>query len=208
MITIVDYGMGNLRSITKALAYQGGNVELTSDPARVFKADKIVLPGVGAFGDGMKNLRDLGLLSVLEVAVREKKKPFLGICLGMQLLAKSSSEFGEHAGLGWLDASVKRFDAKPGLKIPHVGWNDISINQSDHPLFKGIVSGADFYFVHSYCVGSVPAHQLAATADYGGVFTAAVAWDNIFATQFHPEKSQHSGLQMLKNFISWDPGLC
>lgn len=209
MIAVIDYGMGNLRSIAKALEEVGGEVLVTSDRKDIAKADRIVFPGVGAFGDGMKNLRERDLLPVLEEEIMKNKKPFLGICLGMQLLACKSEEFGEHEGLGWIDADVIRFkfpdvtgDEK--LRVPHVGWNTVKFTQS-HPLLEDIDKEADFYFVHSYHF--VPASQdvVIGTCDHGGDFVAAISQENIFATQFHPEKSQQDGLKMLENFINWQP---
>jgi glutamine amidotransferase len=206
MIAVIDYGMGNLGSITKALAYVGGDVVLTSDPNILRSAERIVLPGVGAFGDGMSHLRDNNLVPVLVEEVLEKKKPFMGVCLGMQLLAKVSYEFGEHVGLGWIDASVRKFEStieKP-LLIPHVGWDSVSF-KSNHPLFSGVPDNSDFYFVHSYFFETTKNDFVAGVCDYGQEFAAVVAKENIFATQFHPEKSQKWGLRILKNFISWKP---
>lgn len=204
MLVIVDYEMGNVRSVAKAFEMLGANVLISNKVDDIRKADHLVLPGVGAFGDGMKQLKKLGLIDVLTEEVLEKKKPFLGICLGMQLLAKDSQEFGQHKGLGWLDASVKAFDLKDKkLKVPHVGWNNIKLLK-DHPLFKGLKQGSAFYFVHSYHMICENDEIVAATCDYGYDFDAIVAQDNIFATQFHPEKSQAVGLKMLENFINWN----
>ncbi len=200
LIVVMDYGMGNLGSITKALEYVGGTVLLSANPEDVQKAERIVLPGVGAFGDGMKNLRERGLVDALHEEVMEKKKPFLGICLGMQLLAKKSYEFGGHDGLGFIDAEVKRLEPAGGLKVPHVGWNNV-VFQKDHPLLSGIASGADFYFVHSYHMKCTDGSVVIGETDYGRPMTAIIAKDNIFATQFHPEKSQKDGLKILENFI-------
>lgn len=202
MIAVVDYGMGNLGSITKALEYVGGKVKLTSKPEDLAHADQIVLPGVGAFGDGMKELDVRGFLPVLKEEIQKKKKPLLGVCLGMQLLAHTSTEFGEHKGLGWLKSSVVRLSSIPKLKIPHVGWNGV-VFLKDHPMLAGIESGSDFYFVHSYHMLCDDRDLIIGTVDYGESITAIVAFDNIFATQFHPEKSQKVGLKILKNFLSW-----
>lgn len=203
MIAVIDYGMGNLGSITKALQYVGAQVVLTDDPMILQEAEKLVLPGVGAFGDGMKNLHSKGLLNIIRQEVLQKKKPFLGVCLGMQLLAKKSYEFGEHEGLGFLDAEVKKLDVAP-LKIPHVGWNTVNWTR-EHSLRSGIPTGSDFYFVHSFEL--IPKNNAAVigTVEYGRSIVAAVAWDNIFATQFHPEKSQKYGLKLLENFLAWRP---
>lgn len=194
LTVVIDYGMGNLGSITKALAYVGGNVLLSKNPEDLRRAKWIVLPGVGAFGDGMKNLRGRGFIPVLEEEVRKKKKPFLGVCLGMQLLAKKSEEFGEHEGLGWIDAEVKKLDVASPLKVPHVGWNTVVWKKGDRPP-------TDFYFVHSYHLVPKDSSVIAGTTDYGGGIVAAVERENIFATQFHPEKSQKEGLRLLEYFV-------
>lgn len=203
LTVVIDYGMGNLGSITKALQYVGGNVLLSTNPEDMRRAERIVLPGVGAFGDGMKNLRDAGFIPVLEEEILQKKKPFLGVCLGMQLLAKKSYEFGEHDGLGWVDAEVKKLDVAP-LKIPHVGWNTVAWMR-EHPILENVPKQADFYFVHSYHLLPVDNAGVIGMVDYGKDIVAAVAWDNIFATQFHPEKSQKHGLKILENFVAWRP---
>lgn len=204
MIAIIDYGMGNLASIKKALEYVGGKPFLTSNPADLSRAKKIVLPGVGAFADGMVRLKESGMDAGLRRAIIEEKKPFFGICLGMQLLAKKSYEFGEHEGLGLIDAEVKKFDFSntfPNLRVPHVGWNSVEFKIIS-PYFEGIKDNSDFYFVHSYHVVCREPKLVAAVSDYGGTFTAAIAKDNIFATQFHPEKSQQYGLKLLENFVA------
>ena len=205
MIAVVDYGMGNLHSIAKALEEVGGDVRITGNHDEIRSAERIVLPGVGAFNDGMKNMYKLGLDDVLKVEVIKNKKPFLGICLGMQLIAKKSEEFGNHEGLGWIDADVMRFSfSDKELRVPHVGWNTVRFTKSYH-LCAGIGDEADFYFVHSY--HTVPVNQdiIAGTCDYGSDFVACISQENIFATQFHPEKSQRDGLTMLKNFLTWSP---
>ncbi|MEK7218311.1 MAG: imidazole glycerol phosphate synthase subunit HisH [Patescibacteria group bacterium] len=205
MIAVIDYGMGNLRSIAKALEHVGAEVTVTRDPAVIRSAERLVLPGVGAFGNGMGNLRSFELLPVLEEEVLGKKKPFWGICLGMQLLARSSEEFGEHQGLGWIPAIVKRFSFPAGspLKIPHVGWNTVTFAR-EHPVTAGREK-ADFYFVHSYYVAPDGDGLTAGTCEYGTRFAACVTRDNIFATQFHPEKSQQDGLRLLRQFCHWQP---
>jgi glutamine amidotransferase len=202
MIAIIDYGMGNLGSITKALQFVGADVVLTEDPSVAAEAERLVLPGVGAFGDGMKNLRERGFIPVLEDAM-QKRKPFLGVCLGMQLLAKKSYEFGEHEGLDWIDAEVKKLEVPAPLKVPHVGWNTVEW-KSEHPLLSG-PKQSDFYFVHSYHLVLADESRVIGTTNHGGAIVAAVAWDNIFATQFHPEKSQKDGLKILENFFHWQP---
>lgn len=200
MIAVVDYEMGNLRSIAKALEFVGGDVIVSNKPEDLRSAKKIVLPGVGAFRDGMINLQKKDLISILRQEVKEKKKPLFGICLGMQLLADKSYEFGEWKGLGFISGEVKKFDIDDKYKVPHVGWNNVKF-VSDHPLLKGVKNNSDFYFVHSYHLICQEESMVAGVCDYGGDFTAIVAKDNIFATQFHPEKSQKSGLKILENFV-------
>jgi glutamine amidotransferase len=204
LTVVIDYGMGNLGSITKALAFVGGEVLLSDKPEDLRRAARIVLPGVGAFGDGMKNLHARGFVPALEEEVQKNKKPFLGVCLGMQLLAKRSDEFGEHTGLGFLDAEVQKMSVPPPLKIPHVGWNTV-VWLGEHPLLAGVPKQSDFYFVHSYHMVPKDAAASIGTTDYGGSVVAAIAWDNMFATQFHPEKSQKDGLKLLENFLAWRP---
>jgi glutamine amidotransferase len=205
MIAVIDYGMGNLRSLAKALARVGGEPVVTRDPDVVRTAARIVLPGVGAFGQGMENLRAFGLLQVLEEEVLGKRKPFWGICLGMQLLARSSEEFGMHKGLGWVPGEVRRFafPLEARLNVPHMGWNTVTFTR-DHPV-TGLARQTDFYFVHSYVVIPDNAGVHIGVCDYGGPFCAALGRENIVATQFHPEKSQREGLAILKNFCKWDP---
>lgn len=205
MIAIIDYGIGNLRSIAKGLEEVGGDVVITNDHASIRNADRIVLPGVGAFGDGMRNLQEKGLDVLLTEEVRKKGKPFLGVCLGMQLICTKSEEFGEHNGLGWINADVKRFAfADPALRIPHVGWNTVRFRMA-HPMREDIKDEADFYFVHSYYVSPQNQAAVMGVTEYGGDFVSVLAFENIFATQFHPEKSQKDGLKMLKNFLTWNP---
>lgn len=205
MIAIVDYGMGNVRSLRNAFEYLGEDVVITSDPTELDAADRIVLPGVGAFGDAMAAICERGLEHVLTRQALEVKKPVLGICLGMQLFSKTSIEHGEHRGLGWIDADIRRLDVAPPLKVPHVGWNDLHFPADDW-LFLGIRPGeANFYFVHSFhmvCHNSV---DRLATTDYGGAVTAVVRSGNLVAAQFHPEKSQDNGLKMLGNWVRWNP---
>ncbi len=204
MIAVIDYEMGNLRSVAKALECVGGQVTVTNDRTVIEQADRIVLPGVGAFPDGIKNLREHHLTGLLHQQVIEMKKPFLGICLGMQLLAKKSYEFGETEGLGWIDAEIVRFEfADPQLRVPHVGWNDVEIVKPGS-IFSKTKSGDNFYFVHSYYMKNNDPSDVAATCDYGGNFTAAIQRGNIFATQFHPEKSQSKGLDILEQFVEWN----
>ena len=200
MITIVDYGMGNLRSVQKAVEYLNEDAEISNKKESLENADKIILPGVGAFGQAMDNLTSLGLTDVLTKEVVKKKKPFLGICLGMQLIFDKGHEMGEFRGLGWVPGEVTKMD-KGGedLKIPHVGWDEVKIVK-ESPLFKGTKDKTAFYFVHSYAVQEIGA-DVSGTCEYGTEFVAVVQKENIFATQFHPEKSQKDGLKVLKNFL-------
>ena len=205
MIAIVDYGMGNVRSLRNAFEYLGEDVVVTSDAAELDAADRVVLPGVGAFGDAMVAIRERGLEPVLNRQALELKKPVLGICLGMQLFAKTSIEHGEHRGLGWIDADIRRLDVPAPLKVPHVGWNDLHFSATDW-LFDGIRPGqANFYFVHSFHMVCHDTTDRIATTDYGSDVTAVVRRGNLIAAQFHPEKSQDNGLKMLGNWVRWNP---
>lgn len=195
---VVDYGMGNLRSAQKGLEKAGVKAVVTSDPAKVRSAEAIVLPGVGAFKDCMANLTRAGLVSPVLEAI-ERGRPFLGICLGMQLLMTMSEEFGVHHGLDIISGRVVRFDPEAGLKIPHMGWNRVHYS-SGNRLFEGIPDGSFFYFVHSYYVHPQNSSVVCGWTDYGERFCSAITRDNIFATQFHPEKSHHHGLKILENF--------
>lgn len=199
MIAIIDYGMGNLRSVHKGFERVGVAAQVTRDVAAIERADGVVLPGVGAFGACMDNLREYGLVDVVRTVV-ERGTPFLGICLGLQLLFEESEEFGPVAGLGLLRGRVVRFrpsDAE--LRVPHMGWNQIRARREAAPL-RGIADGSFVYFVHSYYVEPADPGIIATTTDYGGEFVSAIARDNLFACQFHPEKSQAIGLAMLRNF--------
>ena len=198
MIAIIDYGMGNLRSVQKAFQYLGCEATITDDPGCIRAADHVVLPGVGAFCDAMLRLRETGLdQSVLASA--EAGKPLLGICLGMQMMFEASEENGHYQGLGLFPGTITRLEDH-GLKIPHMGWNDI--RTMDCPLFP---KGEDpcVYFVHSYCAAEIDDRWTAATCEYGQVFTAAVCRENVMATQFHPEKSGEAGLAMLRRFAAY-----
>lgn len=206
---LIDYGSGNLASASKALARVGGGqskIITTADPDIVKDAERIVLPGVGAFADCMNGLSSIpGMVEALREKVLKHGAPFLGICVGMQLLATVGVEFGRHAGLGWIAGEVvKIVPSDAGLKIPHMGWNELKLLDT-HPLLKGIDQGSHAYFVHSYQLVPALAEDLIATTDYGGPLTAMVANDNIAGTQFHPEKSQAMGLKLLENFLSWRP---
>jgi glutamine amidotransferase len=205
MIGIVDYGLGNLASVEGAVRRVGFDVVATSDAAVLAQADKLILPGVGAFGDGMRNLRDRGLVEPLTAMVKGEGKPILGICLGFQLIASESEEFGHHRGLGWIDGSVVRLAPKDNdLRVPHVGWNDL-IRVADSSLFDGLPDASLFYYVHSFRLMPIKSDIVVGECDYGGRFPAAVRQGNICAVQFHPEKSQQSGLRLLKNFLERDP---
>jgi imidazole glycerol-phosphate synthase subunit HisH len=204
MIVIVDYGMGNLRSVQKGFERVGHQATVSSDPAEVVKAERLVLPGVGAFGDAMIELGRRGL----EDPIREfiaSGRPFLGICLGLQLLFETGYEQGTHRGLGVLEGEVVRFPVPDGdavprdYKVPHMGWNQLEIRRPA-PIFEGIDSGAHMYFVHSYYVAPRDSSIIAAATNYPEAFTSVIWRDRIYATQFHPEKSQAQGLRLLKNF--------
>jgi glutamine amidotransferase len=197
-IAIVDYGMGNLRSVQKGFARVGHAASITGDPDEVAAADKVVLPGVGAFGDAMRELLSRGLVTPLRETA-ESGKPFLGICLGLQLLFEVGYEGGRHEGLGILAGEVVRFELPPPFKVPHMGWNQLRIRRPV-PLLAGLDDGAYVYFVHSYYAVPRDSQVVAAEAVYGEPFAAVVRRDNIVATQFHPEKSQAVGLRMLENF--------
>ncbi len=196
MIAIVDYGRGNLRSVQKAFEYLGYEAKVTSIPEEIMKADRVVFPGVGAFGDCMENLKERGLVEVIKEFIASGR-PFLGICLGMQLLFSVSEEFGPVEGLDVVKGRVVRFPE--GLKVPHMGWNQIEIVRSN-PLLKGVKSGDFFYFVHSYYVVPEDESVVSTVTSYGVDFVSMIRRDNLFATQFHPEKSQRLGLRILDNF--------
>lgn len=203
MIAIIDYGMGNLRSVQKGFERVGCEALVTADPKVVLEADKIVLPGVGAFPDCMRNLEEGGFIEPLLRVIREGR-PFLGICLGLQLLFTESEEFGVHQGLNVIPGRVVRFPegmAENGeaLKVPHMGWNQLAVKRRP-AAFDGIEEGANFYFVHSFYVAPEDAGVVATTTTYGIEFCSSIWKDNIVATQFHPEKSQEKGLRILKNF--------
>jgi glutamine amidotransferase len=200
-IAIVDYGMANLRSVQKAFERVGHAATITGDPTRIREAAKVVLPGVGAFRDAIARLRNTHLDSAITDHIRSGR-PFLGICLGLQMLFTRDQEDGLHEGLGLFQGDVVRFPAVPGLKVPHMGWNTLSFPRPNCPLFAGLPPDPAVYFVHSYYPNPADPDVIAATADYPQPFTAAIWRDNVFATQFHPEKSQSVGLQMLKNFAT------
>ena len=201
MIAIVDYGMGNLHSVSKALETVGASVTVTSKADDIRRADKIVLPGVGSFAQGMAHLKSLHLIDALNEQVIGKRKPFLGICLGLQLAAEEGEEHGPTQGLGWLKGKVIRLNAADrSVKVPHMGWNDVEV-VSEQPLFTNIKNLTSFYFVHSYHFVVEEPDCVAARCEHGITFTAAISKGNIHLVQFHPEKSQSVGLQVLENFL-------
>lgn len=199
MIAVIDYDAGNIKSVEKALLSLGQDAVITRDPNVILRADGVILPGVGAFGDAMKKLRDYGLVPVIQKCV-DQNKPFLGICLGLQLLFESSEESPGVDGLGILKGRVVRLPEEAGLKIPHIGWNDLRFPNSGR-LFQGISEGAYVYFVHSYYLIAEEFDFVTATTEYGADIHASVEKGNVFACQFHPEKSSEVGMQILRNFV-------
>jgi len=202
-IALIDYGAGNLHSVHNALVKAGAqNVAVTADPDVVARADRIVLPGVGAFGACRAGLLALdGVVEAMTQAVRQRGVPFLGICVGMQLLADTGEEFGTHPGLGWIPGTVRRIErADPAIKVPHMGWNDVA-PAAPHPL----IERGEAYFLHSYHFDAADPATVVATTDHGGPLVAAVARDSVIGVQFHPEKSQHYGLAFLSRFLDWTP---
>lgn len=202
MIVIIDYNMGNIGSIVNMIKKAGGESIVTSDVEIIKNAKKLILPGVGAFDSGMKNIEDMGLLDVLNEKVLVEKTPILGICLGMQLFCKCSEE-GNKAGLSWIDGVCNRFDFSSvgaGLRIPHMGWNSVEVKKSS-PLMNNLPEEPAFYFVHSYYVICNNPEDVLTTTNYGYEFCSAVNHENIYATQFHPEKSHKYGLAVIKNFV-------
>ena len=208
-IVIIDYGSGNLRSAEKAFkrAAPERRVIVSGAPEHVRQAEHIVLPGVGAFGDCAQGLRAIdGMVEALEARVRQDAKPFLGICVGMQLMCQSGLERGTHQGLGWFDAEVRALNVPRPLKVPHMGWNDIN-TQGDHEVIAPL-DGEDVYFVHGFAAEALSdagAQEIVATTDYGGAVTAIMAKDNYIGVQFHPEKSQAAGLAFIERFLAWRP---
>ena len=212
-VAIVDCGSGNLRSVTRALehaAADGGiaaDVAVTRAPEEVLTADRIVLPGQGAFASCLAGLKAVdGLRQALEEAVQDRGKPFFGICIGMQLMADESEEYGRHPGFGWIPGKVVPLrPADPALKIPHMGWNSLEIRAIRHPVLANLPASPHVYFVHSYHLSPSNPEDCLATTDYGSPVTAIVGRDNLIGTQFHPEKSQAVGLTMLQQFLKWEP---
>lgn len=206
MIVIIDYGLGNLGSIANMLKLIGTPAEVTDKPQKIELADHLILAGVGAFDAGMQHLNEMNLIPLLEHKVLEQKTPFMGICLGMQLLSRQSEE-GQLPGLGWFDAKTLRFNPEnlaADLRIPHMGWNEIHM-QKDHPLLADLGDEPRFYFVHSYYVNCLEKDAVLATTDYGLPFHSVLGKDNILGTQFHPEKSHRYGRKILENFVRWIP---
>ncbi|RJF81456.1 imidazole glycerol phosphate synthase subunit HisH [Azospirillum cavernae] len=209
-VALIDYGSGNLRSAAKAIERAAGEAEasytilVTSDADAVRRADRVVLPGVGAFADCKRGLSEVpGMLEALDEVVHRRARPFLGICVGMQLMAERGREFGVTEGLGWIKGEVVKLQpSDPSLKIPHMGWNELNI-QRPHPVLAGLPEGAHAYFVHSYQFKLDDPDTLIASVDYGGPFAAVIGRDNMVGTQFHPEKSQATGLALIANFLRW-----
>ena len=199
IVGVIDYQMGNIQSVVNALTYIEESAVIVKTAHELSQVDRIILPGVGAFGVGIENLKKQGIVEALNREVLEKKKPFLGICLGMQLICKESFEFGHFLGLGWIDASVRKFEKELKVRIPHVGWNNLTIKKLNELIQKN-TKELDVYFVHSYYVDANDPDVVIATCEYGREFAAVLEKGNIFATQFHPEKSQAIGLQILRNF--------
>jgi len=205
MVGIIDYGMGNLLSVRHALESLGADTAILNAPKDLAGADRLVLPGVGAFAEGIRRLRETGLAAALDEAVRGRLVPILGICLGMQLMARRGFEGGAQEGLGWFDGEVVRLPQEtPAVRLPHVGWNEASPRTAS-VLFRELPPRPDFYFVHSYHLQCRDAADVEAVCEYGIPFAAAVRKENVFATQFHPEKSQDYGIKVLENFLKWRP---
>jgi len=198
MVGIIDYGMGNLRSVQKACEYLGHEVIITSDPSKLLSCSHIILPGVGAFAKAIKQIKRLGLDKTIKTAI-DQNIPLLGICLGMQLLFESSTEGGTHAGLGIINSKITRFSSD--VNVPHMGWNSITPTENS-TLFKGLTGDIYVYFVHSYIAAEINSSWTAATSQYGAEFTCAIEKGKVFATQFHPEKSGDTGLKILSNFLA------
>ncbi|MBK8026112.1 MAG: imidazole glycerol phosphate synthase subunit HisH [Chloroflexi bacterium] len=200
MLTVIDYGAGNLRSVVHALTYLGAtSMRIVREPDELKGATRIILPGVGAFGAGMEKLYAQGLVQPIKEAVHAGV-PYLGICLGMQFLFETSDEMGQHNGLGLLPGRVTRFPERPGLKVPHMGWNNLHMARHS-PLVEGLETGQSAYFVHSYYCEPADSSDILITTDYGAPFCSGVARGNLFGVQFHPEKSQQTGLRLLSNFL-------
>jgi glutamine amidotransferase len=201
-VAIIDYGLCNLDSVARAIEECGGEATITDQAHDVERATHIILPGVGAFSKAMANIKEHALDRIMREQVFEKQIPFLGICLGMQLLAAIGKEGGDHEGLGWISGEVRRLEPTPSeTRVPHIGWNEVHF-QRESPLFKGIPSGRDFFFVHSYHLACQEPEDIVACTPYMGGFVSSIHRDWIFGVQFHPEKSQRGGFQVLKNFMA------
>ncbi len=209
-VVIIDYGSGNLRSAAKAFeraaSAAGSKIRVTDNATDIAHATRIVLPGVGAFADCKRSVEALpGMRNALEKAVIGRGVPFLGICVGMQLMARFGFENGKHEGFGWIDGEVVALAPGNGLKVPHMGWNDLILAVPGHAVLDGLDSGTHAYFVHGYHLRCTKASEVIATVEYGEAFTAVVGRDNMIGTQFHPEKSQQAGLRLITNFLAWQP---
>jgi glutamine amidotransferase len=201
-VGIINYDMGNIQSVTNALSFLGHEPIISDNPHKLIEADAYILPGVGAFGEAIKNLKDRGLIEFLNTEVLTNKKPILGICLGMQLMTNHSVELGDHIGFGWIDAEVLPIPLHESIHVPHVGWNNVHIAMKE-PLFSHISPNSHFYFDHSFYVSCKNENVIAATCKNGIEMCVSLRKDNIFATQFHPEKSQTNGLKVLRNFLNY-----
>ena len=199
-VCILDYGSGNVKSVFNIFSTVADHVVVSNQPEKILGASHIVLPGVGAFGTAMRKIRDTLPMESLEQAVLVEKRPFLGICVGMQVMASRGMEFGEHAGLGWVAGSVEKLDSK-GLPLPHVGWNNVMCRQ-ESPLLAGLGEDPDFYFVHSFAFRPENPQHVLATTEYGEEFCSVIQRENLHGVQFHPEKSQRTGIKLVKNFLS------
>ena len=209
-VVIVDYGSGNLRSAAKAFERAAGTagpeIRVSDDAEDVVRATRIVLPGVGAFANCKHGIEALpGMLDALQEAVIDRRVPFLGICVGMQLMARFSFENGRHEGFGWIDGDVVAVAPANGLKVPHMGWNDLAVAAPGHAVLAGLESGTHAYFVHGYHLRCAEPADVIATVAYGETLSAVVGRDNMIGTQFHPEKSQQAGLRLIANFLAWQP---
>ena len=199
-VCILDYGSGNVKSVFNLLSSLIDDVVVSNEPIMIAYASHIILPGVGAFGSAMRKIKETLPLDTLEQEILTKKKPFLGICVGMQVMASIGVEFGEHSGLGWIEGRVDKMEIK-GLPLPHVGWNNV-ISKKESPLLEGLGNDPDFYFVHSYAFNVKNSESLLASTIYGEEFCSVIQHENLFGVQFHPEKSQRTGIKLMKNFLS------